>query len=53
MLILAARRPAREEQEALLEIEDALEISVAERLAGGTGEGAEKALRAIRERLAL
>jgi glutamate dehydrogenase len=51
--LLAARRPAREEQEALLEIEDALEISVAERLAGGTGEGAEKALRAIRERLAL
>jgi glutamate dehydrogenase len=51
--LLADRRPALEEQEALLEIEDALETSVAERLAGGTGQGAGKALRAIRKRLAL
>jgi len=49
----AAGRPAAEEQEALLEIEDALEDAVRERLAGGEGAGAVGALRSIRDRLAL
>ena len=51
--LLAARRPAAEEQEALLEIEDALEAAVRERLAGGEGAGAGATLRAIRGRLGL
>ncbi len=51
--LLGARRPAREEQEALLEIEDALEAVVAERLAGRKGRSAGKALGAIRKRLGL
>jgi glutamate dehydrogenase len=50
--LLAARRPAREEQEALLEIEDALERAARERLAGGNG-SAKKPLRAFRKRLGL
>jgi glutamate dehydrogenase len=51
--VLAARRPAAEEQEALLEIEDVLEVAVRERLAGGKGTGAAAALRSIRDRLGL
>jgi glutamate dehydrogenase len=49
----AAGRPAGEEQEALLEIEDALEGAVRERLAGGAGKGAGAVLRSLRQRLGL
>ena len=49
----AAGRPAAEEQEVLLEVEDALEKAVRERLAGGKGAGAVAALRSVRERLGL
>jgi glutamate dehydrogenase len=49
--LLAASRPAREEQEALFEIEDALEAVVRERLEGKKGTAALRALRSLRERL--
>jgi glutamate dehydrogenase len=49
----AASRPAGEEQEALLEIEDALEDAVRDRLAGGTGRGAGPVLSSLRRRLGL
>ena len=51
--LLAARRPAAEEQAALLEIEDALEIAARDRLAGGRGDGAAATLAALRRRLGL
>ncbi len=51
--LLGSRRPAAEEQEALLEVEDALEEEARERLAGGAGKGAAPALRSLRERLGL
>jgi glutamate dehydrogenase len=49
----AARRPAAEEQEALLEVEDALEAAARDRLDGGTGGGAAATVRDVRERLGL
>ena len=45
--------PPREEQEALLEIEDALEAAAQERLEGKKGASAKKALQEIRKRLKL
>jgi glutamate dehydrogenase len=51
--LLGAGRPAREEQETLVEIEDALEAAVRERLARGRGEGAATVLRDIRKRARL
>jgi glutamate dehydrogenase len=51
--VLAAGRPAGEEQAALVEIEDALEAAARERLDGKTKAGAQKALGAIGDRLGL
>jgi glutamate dehydrogenase len=51
--LLAAGRPAEEEQAALLEIEDALEAAAQERLEGKKGSGAKKAVQEIRKRLKL
>jgi glutamate dehydrogenase len=51
--LVASGRPAAEEQEALLEIEDALEAAALERLEGNKKAGATKALRAIKDRLGL
>jgi glutamate dehydrogenase len=51
--LLAGSRPAREEQEALLEVEDALEAVVRERLEGKKGAAALRTLRSLRERLGL
>jgi glutamate dehydrogenase len=48
----ASGRPAREEQDALLEIEDALEAAARKRLAGGKAK-AGGTLRAVRKRLGL
>ena len=52
--LLAARQPAREEQETLLQIEDALEVGVRARL-GGTSGGPDPraALQQIKERAGL
>jgi glutamate dehydrogenase len=49
----AARRPAAEEQEALLEVEDALAAAARDRLDGGAGDGGAATVRAVRDRLAL
>jgi glutamate dehydrogenase len=51
--LLGTGRPAREEQEALLEIEAALEVATRERLAGRGEASAREALGAIRSRLGL
>jgi len=51
--LLASGRPAGEEQAALLEIEDALEVAVQDRLEGKTDASAAKALLALRARLKL
>jgi glutamate dehydrogenase len=51
--LLASGRPAAEEQAALLEIEDALEVAARDRLDGAKGTGATKALRELRRRLGL
>ncbi len=51
--LLAAVRPAREEQEALLEIEDALAAAASDRLGGGKGEAAAATVAALRKRLGL
>ena len=51
--LLASGRPAAEEQAALVEIEDALAAAALERLEGERQSGAEKALRAIGDRLGL
>jgi glutamate dehydrogenase len=51
--LLAAGRPASEEQAVLLEIEDALEAAARERLGGRKGAGAKKALQETRKRLHL
>jgi glutamate dehydrogenase len=51
--VLAAGQTAAAEQDALLEIEDALEGSVRERLEGKKGTGARPALKEIRGRLKL
>ncbi len=50
--VLASGRPAAEEREALLQIEDAVEAAAAQRLEGGTG-SAMGALAEIRSRLGL
>jgi glutamate dehydrogenase len=49
--LLAAGRPAGEEQQALLQIEDALEAAARERLEGKRSASARKALEGIRARL--
>ena len=49
--VLGAGRSASEEHAALVEIEDALETAVRQRLSGGKGRGAAAALRSIRKRL--
>ena len=51
--LLTAGRPASEEQAALVEIEDALAAAASERLEGKKKTGAQKALSAIGDRLAL
>ncbi|HXY39134.1 MAG TPA: NAD-glutamate dehydrogenase domain-containing protein, partial [Vicinamibacteria bacterium] len=51
--LLAAGRPAAEEQAVLLELEDCLEASTVERLSGGKPAGARKAVEQIRKRLSL
>jgi glutamate dehydrogenase len=51
--LVASGRPAAEEQQALVEIEDALETAALARLEGKPKPGAAKALRSIGERLAL
>ena len=50
-VVLGAGRSASEEHAALVEIEDALETAVRQRLSGGKGRGAAAALRSIRKRL--
>ena len=51
--LLAAGRPAAEEQAALVELEDALAVAARERLEGGRKTEANKALRATSARLGL